>query len=627
MTAPVQRTSSNRPPLRVWLAGVLCLLAGVAASALLIFQHFNGGNLPGCGAGSPCARAAASVWGKVPGLGWPVSFVGLAYFLGMYTAWQWGWGRLSRMGFFVARAGAVASVVFLAVALVESMACPYCIAAQVANLCFYGVAARGRRGADALARELPLRLAVAAIVFAATVSALLIADASQRETVRRDAEKSLAESTARLTQQAKPQPSPRPHGESPAAAAPPPAPVPAAGELFTGRYRLGPEASPVRIVMFTDYQCPDCKLLHAQVEKLLAEHAAISVSIKYFPLCIDCNPNAPGKLHANACWAARAAEAAGILAGADGFWKMSRWLFARGGSFTDDELRAGVRELGLGDPAAFERTMTSRDTLDRIKEDVDEGMDLGIYNTPFIFINGVELRGWSAPDALVRAVHALLDTSPPAVTAIADKPPIAAEKMLEDWRRSPVVQIPASVLRHPIGPRDAPVTVVMFGDYAEENTAQADAVIRLFTEGPDANVCYYFAQFPFDQSCNPVVQETRHPDACERAKSAEAAYLLGGDDGFFAIHSYLMRNQGAYTPEGLRVAVVGASIDRGQFEETLAQAFLTQAVTDDCTAAKQLGITSIPLIFINGKNLQRWKAGSENVIARVVYAAAVEQAK
>src|SRR5262245_15311747 len=70
----------------IFVLGLLALLVSIAASLMLCLEHVWGLSLPGCGPGSPCATLARSVWGKVPlgsSFGWPVSFLGLAYFCAM----------------------------------------------------------------------------------------------------------------------------------------------------------------------------------------------------------------------------------------------------------------------------------------------------------------------------------------------------------------------------------------------------------------------------------------------------------------------------------------------------------------------------------------------------------------
>lgn len=588
------------------VVGALALGAAIASSGMLVYQHFTGISLPGCGPGSPCAQAAASLWGKVPGVGWPTSFVGLAYFVGALAAWLAGWGRLPAALIWIARLGVLASVFFLSVSVVERLFCIYCLVAQSGNLAFVGLVELTRKRGGPVTRGWQFPAGLAA--FLAVGGLLLSANTQATQQAAAKAERSLAETTSQLTSQ-------------PAAAT---SDAPPAQGVLAGRYRLGPELSPIRIVMFTDYQCPDCKLLEAQLFRLVDEKAPIAVTIRHFPFSSDCNPHSPGQMHANACWASRAAEAAGLIGGNDAFWRMHRWLFERGGSFTDEQLREGIVTQGLGEPRAFEQVMTGPETLARVKADIADAVRLGIYNTPFIFINGVELRGWKAPDALVRAVRTMIESLPPPSTGSADAPPEAAEKLVEDWRRNPVVSFAPELLRHAKGPDDSPVTIVMFGDYAEKFTGQADAVIRLFTQGSGPTVKYHFVHFPVDQSCNPIAPRTMHPDACARALAAEAAAMVGGPDGFWAMHDYLMSNQTTFTPDGARVAAMGAGIDAAQFDDAMSQPFLKDPIANDCRAASGLGLTSIPMIFVNGRHLPRWQAGNENIIPRVIYAAEEE---
>ena len=105
--------------------------------------------------------------------------------------------------------------------------------------------------------------------------------------------------------------------------APAPARVQAQAQRgFEGRYRRGPEVAPVRIVLFTDYQCPDCDQLDQLLEGLIEGRPDVAVSVKHFPFSKACNPNVPRELHPNACWAARAAVEEGKQRWLVGVWAM-----------------------------------------------------------------------------------------------------------------------------------------------------------------------------------------------------------------------------------------------------------------------------------------------------------------
>ena len=69
--------------------GAAFVLVSLAASFMLVLEHMGGLSLPGCGPGSACAQVTSSVWGKIPlgAVKWPVSHVGLAYFLAVLVVW------------------------------------------------------------------------------------------------------------------------------------------------------------------------------------------------------------------------------------------------------------------------------------------------------------------------------------------------------------------------------------------------------------------------------------------------------------------------------------------------------------------------------------------------------------
>src|ERR1041384_7629823 len=101
----------------VFILGIAALGGAGFAAGVLAADHIFGMALPGCGAGSACAKLASSVWGKVPGLDWPVSFAGVAWFAAILAAWIGcrgvapGWLRLA------ATAGALGSAAFIGIML------------------------------------------------------------------------------------------------------------------------------------------------------------------------------------------------------------------------------------------------------------------------------------------------------------------------------------------------------------------------------------------------------------------------------------------------------------------------------------------------------------------------------
>jgi protein-disulfide isomerase len=303
---------------------------------------------------------------------------------------------------------------------------------------------------------------------------------------------------------------------------------------------------------------------------------------------------------------------------------MHAWLFERGGGFTRPVLRQALQEFGY-DIAEFERVMQSDETLARVRADVDEATQLGVYYTPTVFINGVELRGWHAPNAIARAIEKLAATDPPALTAAHDRPPPGREKLVEDWRRAYRVKLPPTAQFRARGPEDARVRVVLFGDFCHKATALADAVFRdLLAERDDLRYEYHY--FPFNRDCNPAVKvETKYPQACYVAEAAEAAGRLGGAPAYWAMHAWLFDHYENLSEE---IALDGAR-EAGLDPEVLRVAMETPevrtAVVDDAKLARGCGVKRVPTIFINGRHVLRWRLSGENLLPAIVAAAAVEQ--
>lgn len=603
------------------IAGGFALLLALGASGLLVLEHLGGLQLPGCGADSPCGRATASVWGRVPGTTWPTASVGLAYFAALAAAWGVGGGRMVQPIRWLVRLGGVASIGLTVVMFAGGYLCPYCLAVHVGNMAFC-ILAETRPPGEARA---PRQAAAVAGTFVAATLSLAAVEWGAKAYARAQAERELAESTARLVQTAS-RPAGVPGGDSQATtggqAATAPSRERVAGGL-TGHWRLGPEVAPIRVVAFFSYPCKQCKALEQQIMQLHRERGDMSVSVKHFPMGKDCNKYVVTDMHPNACWAARAAEAAGLLRGQDGFWQMHEWLFANEGSFDGPKLRAALQQFGY-DVAEFQRAMQGDETLARVREDIDDGVALGLWFTPMIFINGVELRGWNAPNAVRRAVEALAATSPPALPPTADHPPLALEKLIEDWRQEPQREVAVSPEEHVLGPADAAVQVVVFGDYRQDASAELYGILRE-TVQRRGDVRLVYRQFPFNERCNSAVKRTMHEDACDAARAAEGAGLVAGADGFWRMHDWLMANREPFDDRRLSDAAKELGYDPAGLAAAAKSPEALTAIDRQCREAAQLGVNTVPTVFVNGRRVSRWKHVQTVVVDEIIEAAARER--
>lgn len=625
-------TPAQRLPAWAWLGASVCALLAAAAAGALVYQHFSGDPLPGCGPKSACATIEAHPFGRIDfparlasatGLPkWPVSFLGVAYFLSAAIALFACHARASRALLWVVRAGALASLFYLVVILTDQKFCKYCIAAHAMNfatLAFLEIGMRTPRHAPPPAlplKPLPARaprttLVLLAGVFALASASLALAERSKVAAHAARTELTLADDQKALAAKAE--------RDRTAAAQTPATPAnPFGPSGFTGRWRLGPEAAPVRIVVFSSYQCESCRRIELEVLALIDKHPGkISLVAKHFPLCTDCNKYVVGSSpHPNSCWGARAAETAGLLKGQDGFWQMHKWLFDRAGAFTDTELVAGLKQLGYDDKT-FTTIMTSDAPLRTVQDDIEQANLLGLNQTPMVFINGVEFRAWEPLQALTRSVESLLAQNPAPLTAAADKPPLANDKLVADWRAESAVSIPTPVEGRFLGAADAPVRIDIFGDYTNSNTVEADAAVRSWIASRP--IRYTFHHFPGNPACNPSLTKVFFENGCKPAKAIEAAFLVASPAIAQVYHTWLMANSANLGND--QVLIAGATAV-GMEPETFDAAFNGPAAADAVAAAgkvaQSIKVDRIPAIYVNGKAVKVWQRDKDSILDLVV---------
>ena len=604
-TAPVDNEAAQIAPTK-FAAGACFLLISLAAALMLVLKHFYHLSMAGCGGQGGCDQAANAI---VPVLHLPVASIGLAYFAALLGGWLSSRSGLSAAFQWVVRAGVLISASFITAMILQKHFCPYCAAVHAGNLGFWAMMEISKPRSRSSLRGLPV---FAAIFIAATAALGGVELIKNHETARQE--------SAQREQSIKEMTNP-PAGTNPSTtqAAHRPAPeglyMPPGG--FTGRYRTGAEDAPIRIVVISDYQCPDCRAIEGQIRDLLAERSDISFSAKHFPWCQQCNRFIPTTLHSNACWAARAAETAGILRGNEGFWLMHHWLFDREGAFTDAELNASLPRLGF-EPQQFNIIMQSQATLDPVKSDVEEANLLGLHFTPMVFINGHELRGFiHDSNALRQAVEAVAATHPAAGTAKDDHPPLAIDKLVGDWEAQPVRPMPIENRAWKLGPDEARIKIVIWTDYSFPMTAEIDHLVRAAMADHD-DIQYIIRHYPANPECNSYIDKSSSPMGCWAARAAEAAGTLGGQTARWKMHDWLLAHQGQLGDAVLRQAAPELGLDADALLAEMNSPATQASIAQDIQVGKVMIMQGVPTIYINGKWVPRWRLDSANIIQHII---------
>lgn len=159
-----------------------------------------------------------------------------------------------------------------------------------------------------------------------------------------------------------------------------------------GRPQRGDPHSKVTIVSFSDFQCPHCKHFAFSAKPLLGKYRdQVNLVFINYPLFGPCNPKSGHPEMVTRCMAAKA----GACANQQGaFWDYHELIFENQNRLSYDRFLRFAKKLGL-DEQRFGQCLASDEADRLVAEDVALGQELGINETPAIFINGRRLRQWN----------------------------------------------------------------------------------------------------------------------------------------------------------------------------------------------------------------------------------------
>ncbi len=153
----------------------------------------------------------------------------------------------------------------------------------------------------------------------------------------------------------------------------------------TPEHIKGNTESKIKLVEYSDLQCPACGMYYPIIKQLLEEFGnSISFEYRHFPL---------RSIHKNAEPAALATEAAGLQGK---FWEMhdilfenqKEWSNANGNNIFIDY----AKKIEI-DPVKFESDLTFNSEIkNKVESDYQSGLELNVNSTPSFFLNGVKMQ-------------------------------------------------------------------------------------------------------------------------------------------------------------------------------------------------------------------------------------------
>jgi diadenylate cyclase len=149
------------------------------------------------------------------------------------------------------------------------------------------------------------------------------------------------------------------------------------------------------------------------------------------------------------------------------------------------------------------------------------------------------------------------------------------------------LEIPVREEDHVRGPREAPVTLVAYGDYECAYCGRAHPLVQEALERARGRLRFVFRHFPLDSV---------HLSARLAAEAAEAA---GAQGMFWEMHDLLYANQHRLSESDLVRHAARLGLDAGRFEEDLTTRRHAGRVSEDRTGGERSGVGGTPTFFLN----------------------------
>ncbi len=142
--------------------------------------------------------------------------------------------------------------------------------------------------------------------------------------------------------------------------------------------------APIRISIFSDFQCPYCQKVADQVPQIINEFRdKVNIQYLFYPLDSSCNKAMKGSMHVHACHAA-------YLAACDKekFAEVHDYIFEHQSEINRANIKSWTAKFGLS-----EKCFENKNVQDQIQQTLNAGEQYSLRSTPTIIINGKKLEG------------------------------------------------------------------------------------------------------------------------------------------------------------------------------------------------------------------------------------------
>ena len=168
--------------------------------------------------------------------------------------------------------------------------------------------------------------------------------------------------------------------------------------------------------------------------------------------------------------------------------------------------------------------------------------------------------------------------------------------------------VPVSPRDHALGPENAPIPLVEYGDYECPDCLNAFPIVQDLIARLGRKLRFVFRHYP---------QNNIHPRASEAAMAAEAA---GAQGKYWEMHDQLFRHQKELADLDLTHLALRLGLELYRFEADRDREIYRKRIADDIASGAASGVRGTPTFFINNQRY-RGKAELEPMLAALDMAA------
>lgn len=171
-------------------------------------------------------------------------------------------------------------------------------------------------------------------------------------------------------------------------------------------------------------------------------------------------------------------------------------------------------------------------------------------------------------------------------------------------RSSPTYQVPVSDEDPVFGATDAPHKLIFFSDLECPVCARKEKELKALVAANQDSIALVYKNYPLSTGCNPNLLGNLHPNACEAARAAYAAFLIGGRKAFWDYADLIIENQKNLKRVSWIAFAEKLKLDPIKFRDLIhPDSPAGQKVKRDVALGAGLKISGTPQVFLEGKRI------------------------